>query len=434
MPALLPLLLVVVFVAATCGQTGSVGFASTVTAAKAAKVREAARGAGPLARVSTGAFRRKVNSQAFDSGRSTTHVSPAFEGLGMIATKSDGTLFAVQRRGNSSIDPTGQLVLFEYRGPERGWIDRPIYDSEWDDRNAAGGVTANGTIVVFFARYDSHTGRWLDMGYIRSTDEGHTFSKYQTVPVGIDRWYSPYGSLVVLPSGRLMQLFYGNDGYSYRVRAMFSDDDGVTWKDDVTIDRQSFERPTEAAGVFVSGTSDATSQLIVIARTEPGPNPNARGGLFQYTSSNGGKTWKRAGYLKVGDSPSDISPWLTNLNGGRIALVWAARGTMTIEVSIADGKRAFANRTAWKKPYTLFTSRLADQRPRQAANFGYPAISSIGDGDDDQVVVFFDANSADPSVFHEKAFANTDLVMIRLMGPKIAERKRAERAAATTTS
>ena len=434
LPALLPLLLVLVVAAATCGQTGTIGFAGTVSAQARASMREPSRGAGPLARVATGTFRRKLNTQAFDSGRATTHVSPSFEGLGMVGANRAGTLFAVQRRGNSSIDPSGQLVLFEYRGAERGWTERPIYDSEWDDRNAAGGVTSAGTMLVFFARYDSHTGVWHDMGFIRSTDDGQTFSPFKTLPVGSDRWFSPYGKLIELPGGRLMQLVYGNDGYSYRVRAIFSDDDGQTWDDEVTIDRQSFERPTEADAILVDGTTNNNARLIVISRTEPGPHPKASGGLYQYTSANGGRTWKRAGFVNVGDTPSDISPWLTSLSGGRIGLVWAARRSMTIEVSISDGERVFQNRRGWAKPFTLFTSRLANQRPRQAANFGYPAIAAMGSSDDDQVVVFFDANSSDPSVFHEKAFANTDLVMIRLLGPEIAERKRAERAAAQPAS
>ncbi|HVL88739.1 MAG TPA: sialidase family protein [Actinomycetota bacterium] len=434
LPALLPLLLVLVVAAATCGQTGTVGFAGTVTAQARASMREPARGAGPLARVATGTFRKKLNTQAFDSGRATTHVSAMFEGLGMVGATRGGTLFAVQRRGTSSIDPTGQLVFFEYRGAERGWTERPIYDSEWDDRNAAGGVTSTGTIVAFFARYDSHTGIWHDMGFIRSTDDGQSWSDYKTVPVGADRWYSPYGKLVELPGGRLMQLLYGNDGYSYRVRAIFSDDDGETWGNEVTIDRQSFERPTEADAILVDGTTNDNARLIVVSRTEPGPNPQAGGGLYQYVSANGGRTWKRMGFMNVGDTPSDISPWLTNLSDGRIALVWAARRTMTIEVSIADGARVFRNRNGWGKPYTLFTSRLANQRPRQAANFGYPAIGTVGQSDEDQVVIFFDANSSDPSVFHEKAFANTDLVMIRLLGPKIAERKRLEREAQHSSS
>ncbi|MGH2830307.1 MAG: sialidase family protein, partial [Actinomycetota bacterium] len=394
-PAFLPLTLILAVFAATCGSPGAAGFGVGRAVAARANDRDSVRGARPMAKVATNEFRRRLTVQAFDSGRPTFNVTPTFDGLGMLGVSRSGVLFAVQRRGASSIDPTGQIAIFEFRGAATGWVARPVYDSEWDDRNAAGGVTPTGAVVVFFARYDARTGRWLDLGYIRSVDDGQTFSIYRTLPVGPDRWFSPYGPMIVLPSGRLMQLFYGNNGYTYRLRAMFSDDDGQTWGDDRVVDAQSFERPTEAAGVLVGGATDSTAQIVVVSRTEPGPSPKARGGLYQYASPDGGRTWRRMGFLNVGDTPSDISPWMSRLGDGKIALVWAARRTMTIEVSLADGDRVMQNRRVWKRPYTLFTSRLAEQRPRQAANFGYPAIAHIGPADEDAVCVFFDANTAD---------------------------------------
>lgn len=432
-PALLPLLLAVGVVAGTCGFPGRASI-NAASVRKHVRRGDAALSAGPLGRLTTSTFRKKITVQSFDSGRATVNVTPTFDGLGMLGVTRNNTLFAIQRRGTSSIDPTGQIAMFEFRGPETGWIARPIYDSEWDDRNAAGGVTPGGAMMSFLARYDSNTGRWIDMGYIRSIDDGQTWSNYRKLPVGSDRWFSPYGPLIPLPSGRLVQLFYGNNGYTYRLRAMFSDDDGISWQGESIIDQSSYERPTEAAGIFVSGTTDQNSKIIVVARTEPGPHPKARGGLMQYSSADGGRRWKREGFMNVGNTPSDISPWMTRLSDNRIALVWAARRSMTIEVATADAERVFANRKGWRKPYTLFTSRLADQRPRQAANFGYPAIAHIGADDEDAVVVFFDANANDPSVFHEKTLANTDLVMIRLLGPRIAEKRRLARLNSTTST
>ncbi|MHB8510982.1 MAG: sialidase family protein [Actinomycetota bacterium] len=414
--AALPLLLVLVIAISIGAAMGSVSLAGTARSA----ATDALRGAPALGQVTTQSLASEVATQAFAEGRPTFNVTSSFDGLGILAVNRQGVLYAIQRRGASSIDPSGHVELFQFQGAQGGWASRTIYTSQWDNRNIAGGITPKGTIIVFFGRYDANTGRWVDLGFIRSTDDGQTFGPYTTLPIdGGDAWFSPYGPLLVFPSGRLMQLFYGNNGYEYRLRALFSDDDGLTWQHESVIDRQSYERPTEATGFIIPGTRDSNSKIVVVSRTEPGPNPRARGGLCEYVSSNGGTTWKRLGFLNVGTSPSDISPWLAQLQNNRVALVWADRASMTIQVSISDQSAIAANELAWRQPYTLYTSRLANQRPRQAANFGYPSVAHIGTSDTDAVVVFFDANASDPSIFREQARANTDLVLIRLLGPSI---------------
>ena len=153
-----------------------------------------------------------------------------YQGFGIaFRIPTTGKLVAIQRQGIGHVGGSiGEVRQWESTDRGVTWTNRMMYDSPLDDRNVAGGLAPKtGSILVFFVRYDGTYFR--DMRALRSVDDAQTFSDIGApLPTNGCWGFSPYGPLVELPSGRLLQTFYGCDD-THKVWVSESVDDGLTW-------------------------------------------------------------------------------------------------------------------------------------------------------------------------------------------------------------
>lgn len=341
-----------------------------------------------------------------------------------FATVWNGRLISVARQGTRHWDdPSGRIALYDFADGKMQWPPEVLRDTHLDDRNAAGGVTPSGALVYFYSRLTEKT-QWEDMWVQRIGADGEV-SNWQ-IPTGGDAAYSAYGPLVVLPSGALMQTLYGwGKGY-YRVRAIYSFDDGYQWHWSREIWRTSTAMPNETAAAYVDGRADHTSRLIAVSRSARRINGHWRGSIMQSISTDGGMTWRQAGIIGH-ETQRGVIPWITNIGRGRLALLTAVRDhdDLSINVSIAPASKVFSNPRAWPAPRTIYRSRLMDTERIKAAgveqsknfgDFGYQSIVRLGPSDKDLYVILMDSHNGHSGVKPGDYPSNTELVMIPLFG------------------
>lgn len=302
----------------------------------------------------------------------------AYQAFGIaFRIPTTGKLVAIQRQGVAHVGGSAGEVR-QWDSTDRGatWTNRLMYDSQYDDRNVGGGVASKtGTVLAFIARFDGS--RWIDMRALRSVDDAETFSDIGTpMPTNGCRGFSPYGPLVELPSGRLLQTFYGCDG-PYKVWVSESVDDGLTWthKSDIYIGAPFV---SETSAVWISGSDDSTSTLVAIARNERGT------GLLQFVSRDGGNTWASQGVIPGGHL-TDISPWLLRLSDGTIVNAWHERSWFGFNVRTGRAEEVAASPSNWGPAlgtYRAITQVIGDS--------GYPALLSATGMDDDLIQVIYD--------------------------------------------
>ncbi|GAC1424066.1 MAG: hypothetical protein NVSMB57_16410 [Actinomycetota bacterium] len=345
---------------------------------------------------------------------------PGYDAFGFIA-HSGSSVFYIGRRGLKHSDDLGRIGYFEPTGFPTSLRNNyvPLMGSGLNDsRNVAGGISPRGCLVSFYAS-KAQEGPWIDM-WARSEPppvgpDAACSQSDQPLPTGEDRAFSPYGPLITLPSGKMLQTFYGvSSNWTWRVRTM-SATDSSRWEEESTI-YQGKERITEAAGAFVGGATDETARLIVVARSERTYGGRVQGRLIEFTSSNGGATWRRVGVIAHTSSHHNVIPWLTRLRGNRVALVWADRGSLTMKVSIASSSAVFDRPSAWPHPKEIYRSNLLriPAAQRNLFDFGYPSTTIIGAKDSDVMVAF---NDSELSVTNDPTVpSDVSVAAIRLTG------------------
>ncbi|HEX9697402.1 MAG TPA: hypothetical protein VGB64_13945 [Actinomycetota bacterium] len=314
---------------------------------------------------------------------------PTYNAFGFAVVQS-GMLVTVARTGvsHSGYAP-GRIDWLQSRGATRA-PPRSFIDTAHDDRDAAGGLTRSGAMVVFYAHFDPVANRWAGMRFVRAAREG---SVAGVIGTGDLVSFSPYGPIVILPSGRLMQTFYGTDAHHVtRIYVSFSGDDGRTWSPIVPIDARPSLRANEAAAVYLDGATDARARILMVARADGYVRGKRWFGLVQYLSTDGGRSWRRQGAIASTSSRRESIPWLANLSGGRVAMVWTDRGTLTLKRSIARAADAVAMR--WAPAQIVYRSRVPEMAHPDIGDFGYPSIASYGPEDSRKAIVFNDANPA----------------------------------------
>jgi len=314
---------------------------------------------------------------------------PTYNAFGFGVVQS-GALVTIARSGvsHSGYAP-GRIDWFELRGG-RVLAPQPFIDTAHDDRDAAGGLTRTGALVVFYAHFDQRANRWAGMRYVRAAREGTVMG---TIPHGSLVSFSPYGPIVILPSGRLLQTFYGTDAANVtRIYTSLSNDDGRTWSPITPIEVSPPFRANEAAAVYLDGSSDARARLLMVARADGWSNGRRWFGLVQYSSSDGGRSWRRHGLISITRSARESIPWLATLGGGRVAMVWADRGTLTLKRSVTRSSEALAMR--WAEGQVVYRSRVPDAPSPDIGDFGYPSIASYGPQDSRKAIVFNDIDPA----------------------------------------
>lgn len=317
----------------------------------------------------------------YPSSRSWLSYDPAaYQAFGIaFRVPSNGKLVAIQRQGISHRGGSvGEVRQWESMDRGSTWTSRLTYDSQFDDRNVAGGlISTTGSILVFLARYDGSN--WIDMRALRSTDEGQSFIDVGApMPTNGCREFSPYGPTIDLPSGRLLQTFYGGDCPSFKAWISESADDGLTWTYKADIYHGNLQ-VNETSLVWISGADDASSTLVAVARNDGGT------GLIQFVSVDGGSTWTDQGVIPDGDV-MDLSPWLYRTQSGMVVLAWHERTGYTFPIRVASAGVIASSPGNWGAKQVTYRAAT-----RVLGGSGYPAVLSATGWDDDLVEVIFDS-------------------------------------------
>ncbi|HEX9697769.1 MAG TPA: sialidase family protein [Actinomycetota bacterium] len=354
----------------------------------------------------------------------------SYDGAG-FTVPLDGAIVTIARQGTRHADdPTGRIAAYTFTDGEMDWPPRPVIDSEYDDRNPAGGLTRSGALIVFYARAVSKS-EWVDLRAARIAGGEITET---TIPTNPDSGFSAYGGLVVLPSGKLMQTVYGRGVEGgrtyYRVRAFFSVDDGRTWPEERTIWKTYTEMPNETAAVYVDGRTDATARLVAFASSARRLNDAWVHYVMQIVSTDGGRTWRRLGWVS-GISDRGMVPWAANVGGGRLALVTVDRRDYTINVAFASSSVVFGKPSWWPRGRAIYqstfmsTERVSVEGLGQTKNwsdFGYPSIVSLGPNEYHKFVVFYDSRTGTSGISPADVPADTDLILSRLFALPLDQR------------
>jgi hypothetical protein len=185
--------------------------------------------------------------------------------------------------------------------------------------------------------------------------------------------------LVELPSGRLLQTFYGVLCPTNKVWISESVDDGLTWTQKADIYSGPL-RVNETSAAWVSGSDDATSTLVAISRNENGA------GLLQFVSRDGGSTWTNQGVIPGGNR-TDITPWLHKLSDGTLVNAWHERSWFSFNIRVAPAGDVAASPSNWGPVHGTY--RAITQVPGDS---GYPALLSATGWDEDLIQVMYDSS------------------------------------------
>ena len=280
-------------------------------------------------------------------------------GVGM-AFEGDALAWVGNRRRQHTGD-RGAIYVWRTTNNGDTWSINPIYrHPTLDSVDASGGVSSVGTGIIWFYLFDPVTNTSHGMQAWRSTDDALTWELADT-NTPAEAIYSPYGGLVELPSGRLLQSFYGWTGTTYRVWTLASDDDGLTWGNETTIVQSSAStyRPTEISIAYIDGTTDATARLIAVAR-------NNSGTMHQYKSLNGGAAWQDMGTISIATAgANDVSPWLF-VDDGMLNMLWLDRTAARLKWARMDACVAFTT-PAWALVATTAYGGIG-------TDAGYPSV------------------------------------------------------------
>jgi len=235
-----------------------------------------------------------------EDDHATIKNTSTYDNFGFVVKTGPDDFLWMGRTGADHVGNGGKLVSATYDPTTDTWgAFSDIYDdASYDSRNAAGGYIG-GDLYVFFARYNDTTSTWIDMNYIKSTDDGSTWgSRVQvTIDATLIGW-SPYGALVKV-GDRYYQPYYGRLASTNRkIKLLYTDDDGATWTDGPTI----FSGADQYSECSVAYLGDG--DMIAIARD------NNNGVMRQFESDDDGLTWSDAGDTNMGVAGNVSIPWV----------------------------------------------------------------------------------------------------------------------------
>jgi hypothetical protein len=279
-----------------------------------------------------------------------------YNAFGMTVV-SKNIISLVFRAGTSHASDRGVVQIISSKDKGVTWSKpKTIYSDQYDDRNIAGGTTTTGRIIVFFAQYKFTTGDFAGFGYMYSDDAGATWSQFTRLNATGHTAFSPYGPLIQLPGGSLVQTWYGKKGNVYNSYLIKSKDNGESWSAPVTILSSTDQRYIETSLAYYKG------KLIALARID-------NGNFFaQAVSSDNGATWQNKGVINVDTTIGIKNPPFLTVCEGRLACLYAQRDVNKIRVMYYDG-------TSWGKRRDL-TSLTAGGYPSVA----YPFSDNRGVG------------------------------------------------------
>ncbi len=304
---------------------------------------------------------------------------------------TDGTDYYDNNSSTAVIKDTAYMVIKRaYFHPDPGWL--PIYKSvdgcrTWDSVNVLGlGNNAFITAIndtIFFSYEYAFVSPYQYFGYI--LNGGQTVVLTDSIDV-VGMGSVPYGKIIKLPSGKLIQSYYGY-GTSWKIGLMESTDH-IHWSEGTTI-ASGTNGPVELNETTVewinpTATSDATCKLIAIARNE-----GVTGQHIQYNSSNGGSSWTRIGdVLQIGPGADSVYGYPAEilLFGGKLYLIAFIRSNIPggstapdYHLAVCTGKpdEVFADSSKWSQPNRIYNSESNISGKGLSIDNGYPATFLI---------------------------------------------------------
>lgn len=278
----------------------------------------------------------------------------------VAARLKDGRIAAVVRGGGSHVDVRGRLdIVFSSDEGESWTMPRIVVDGPNDDRNAAFGVAADGTLVLAYIvaygyppnKSEEELRRIGTVNFLRSSgiyivrsrDHGATWDPPSMIDVFKGPYPSPYGKIATLDDGSMLMTLYTKDdfkgvpmptpgpaaNYAY---AMRSTDNGKTWGD-LTLLGAGFDE----TGIIQTRNKD----VLALMRSGPGAAASLpKLALFLTRSRDRGKTWTPPERIT---GENEIPADLVELPDGRVILAHGERNyPMGVHALVSsDGGKTF---------------------------------------------------------------------------------------------
>lgn len=259
-----------------------------------------------------------------------------------------------------------------------------IYNSQYDDRNVAGGLVQNDRIVVFFRRYEAVTVQTIDLLFMYSDDGGDSWSdtvKINTVAHGP----GPH-QLIEVPGKGFMAIFYD----SYYVEIRYSQD-GTRWDEiDYRWDyRANYSHNiTECSFAYVGN-----GRIVGLTRDNNyawGSHP------YQFSTTDYGTEWSNPMKTNLADSFFCAAPlvFYDNMHNDLWTIVTDRRSHCGPQYQNKDSEIWIYRNNPDEvidnpMNYKLFTKRLRPQ-PNFYRLYGYPIFTKKLDGN--YLVIFTESS------------------------------------------
>lgn len=260
----------------------------------------------------------------------------AFESYGFIFEVSSGTLMHIYTAGTQhDYQSLRKIVKRTSTDGGKTWSSQgDVFNDSYDDRNLGGGISSTGAIIVFMSRFN---GTCHQISYIRSTDSGSSWSSVTNIPNESCTDCSPHGQLVEVPGVGLMQSYYIGTS-PYKVKVIWSYDDGVTWEDNQEVFSHSTTRLNECSFQYIGGNN-----IIGLSRREDGTQI-----IHQFMSDDKGTTWSD---LSTGMAEHQGPVWCQYYEEnsvGKLLLVYMESTHPNLSYRTATASTVFADATEWQ--------------------------------------------------------------------------------------
>ena len=215
----------------------------------------------------------------------TTFNTANYDFAGIIACNpTNGHLVSIFRKASSHVGTkgTGYIRHSTDGGTTWGSETEFLTDASYDVRNFGGGYDSGGRLHLFFGVYNYSGSAWVSLKYQYSDNDGTSWSSPATLNVSSNPTFSPYGQLIEMPNGDLLQGWYGINGSTYSIYIYKSTNGGSSWST-LTVYGGSTQM-TEPTLLHLGG-----GYILCVVRINDGTVFN------QFLSADSGANWTNQG-------------------------------------------------------------------------------------------------------------------------------------------